>query len=274
MWPRTLTAVCICIMTCSPALREPHADDVAPPETPLLPDTAPPLAEAPTQDTPFYQPDPNGRPVVILRRDAPNMRYASLDAPSCEAELGKRAITFARGEPTPGVLAPVRLRGPLHGVAIHSNLPLASREHAAMEIFDCRLVLALDDLAAMVAERGVVEMIHLSAYRPRAQFGCTPKYAGKQHCAALAVDVATFKLRDGGTLDVQRDFHGRIGQATCGELTGPNPATEPAKALWAIVCDAAARATFHVILTPNFNAQHVNHFHFEITPNAGWMLIH
>jgi hypothetical protein len=43
--------------------------------------------------------------------------------------------------------------------------------------------------------------------------------------------------------------------------------------LWGFVCDAAEQAMFNVILTPNFNKQHKNHFHLEITPDAAWMLI-
>jgi hypothetical protein len=43
--------------------------------------------------------------------------------------------------------------------------------------------------------------------------------------------------------------------------------------LWGFVCDSAERAVFNVILTPNFNKQHKNHFHVEITPDAAWMLI-
>ncbi len=243
--------------------------------------SAPPPAPA-ASGGPFWEPTDTGRAVPILRDDAPNVRYAAMDAASCEAELGKRGVPFVRAEPTPGVLAPVRLRGPLGvtapfgpsaapsartsgGVTIHSMLPVAQRAHAPMEIFDCRLVLALDDFSAMLAKRGVVEMIHLSAYRPRKQFGCTKKYDGKQHCGALAVDIAEFKRKDGTSLVVQRDFHGKVGEPTC-----PSRPNE----LWSIVCDAADRAIFNVMLTPNFNAQHFNHVHVEITPDAGWMLIH
>jgi hypothetical protein len=225
---------------------------------------APPAATA--SAGPFWQQVDGGHAVPVLRGDAPNVRYAALDRASCETELERRHVPFIRAEPTLGVLAPVRLRGPLSGVSIHSLLAPAERERAPLEIFDCRLVLALDDFSAMVAKRGVVEMIHLSAYRPRSQFGCTPKYDGKQHCGALAVDLATFKRADGSTLGVQRDFHGRVGSSTC---TGPPP-----NELWSIVCDAADRAFFNVILTPNFNAQHFNHIHVEVTPDAGWMLVH
>jgi hypothetical protein len=265
--------LCLLGLTCAPS--ETVMVEVAPPSAPfdavpteLVPPAVaePPAPSAPEERGPFWEPTPTGRAVRILRSDAPNMRYAAMDRATCEAELARRRIDFVPAAPTPGVLAPVRLRGPLSGgVTIHSTLPPAARARAAMEIFDCRLVLALDDFSAMVAKRGVVEMIHLSAYRPRKQFGCTRKYDGKQHCGALAVDIAELKRRDGTALVVRRDWHGHVGMPTC--PARPNE-------LWAIVCDAADRAIFNVMLTPNFNAQHFNHLHVEVTPDARWMLIH
>lgn len=196
-----------------------------------------------------------------------------MDRATCEGELTRRNVAFVRGAETPGVLAPVRLRGPLNGVSIHSGAAPAQREKSPYEIFDCRLVLALHDFSALIAWRGVVEMIHLSAYRPQAENGCTPRYVGKQHCAALAVDVGYFKLRDGTTLNIEKEFHGRIGQETCGGTASPNPPSAAANELWGFVCESTRRGLFNVILTPNYNQQHHNHFHLEVTPDAEWMLI-
>jgi hypothetical protein len=221
-----------------------------------------------------YDPDPDGRPTAILRDDAPNMRYAALDTATCEAELVRRGVPFARGEATAGVMAPERLRGPLHGVTISTGASQAVREKSTMEIFDCRLVLALDDFAAMAAPRGITQMLHISAYRPKSANGCTDKYPGLQHCAALAVDIAQFRLSNGSVWNVQKDFQGQIGAATCGPTARAPGPTAASQGLHALVCDAAARGIFHVMLTPNYNAEHFNHFHVEITPNANWMLIH
>jgi hypothetical protein len=229
---------------------------------------------APVHGGPIYDPDPEGRPTAILRDDAPNMRYAAIDPASCEGELQRRGVPFVRGEPTAGVLTPERLRGPMHGVMISTGAPRAVQEKSAMEIFDCRLLLALDDFAALASPRGVVQMLHISAYRPKNANGCTAKYPGKQHCAALAVDIARFKLADGTYWDVQKDFHGRIGIATCGPTAQPPAPTPVSTSLWSLVCDAAARGIFNVMLTPNYNAAHFNHIHVEITPDAEWMMIH
>lgn len=195
---------------------------------------------------------------------SPVLGYAALDRDACEGELTKRGIAFARAEDTPGVRAPVRITGPLHGVAIHSPLPSAQRARSRADLVDCRLALALDDFAASLAPRGIVEVIHLSAYRSKTEGGCTVKYPGEQHCAALAVDVASFAKRDGTKLVVERDFHGKVGSLTC--ATGAPPPNE----LWNIACGAAGKQ-FQVVLTPNWNAEHRNHFHLELTVHD-WVL--
>jgi hypothetical protein len=251
-----------------------YAPAPAPAPAPVpAPAPAPALASAPSTG-PVYEPDPEGRPVEILRTDAPNIRYAAMDGATCEAELARRGAPFTRGEPTGDVVTPERLRGPLHGVTISTGAPAAVVARSPMEIFDCRLLLALDDFAAMAASRGITAMLHISAYRPKTQHGCTAKYMGLQHCGALAVDIASFKLADGTTWNVQRDFHGRVGAGTCGPSALAPAPTVASAGLHALVCDAAARGIFHVMLTPNHNAEHFNHVHVEVTPHAEWMMIH
>jgi hypothetical protein len=236
--------------------------------------TGPAAPASEPSDVPVYRPDSEGRPTEILRDDAPNRRYASMAAAACEIELVRRGVPFVRGEATPGVAAPIRLRGPLRGVSIHSALNAAARESSPMEIFDCRLVLALDDFAALANTRGITEMVHFGAYRPKSAHGCTPKYDGLQHCGGLAVDVGSFRRSDGTAWSVEKDFHGKIGTATCGSTAHPLSSTPASQGLWSLVCDSAARGIFHVILTPNHNQEHFNHLHLEVTPGADWMLIH
>jgi hypothetical protein len=239
----------------------------------------PPDAPGPTAHGrgPYYEPDPGGYASAVLRADAPNMVYAAMDGAVCEKDLAKRGVAFEKYDAdraaAPGVVTPLRLRGPMHGITVRSGLPAAERAKAPLEIFDCRLLLALDDFAAMIAKHDVVEMLHLSAYRSRKNGGCTPRYDGKQHCAALAVDIAQFKKKDGSTLVVDRDFKGKVGTKTCTHAVRQAVRDVLTAELWGFVCDAAEQAMFNVILTPNFNKQHKNHFHLEITPDAAWMLI-
>jgi hypothetical protein len=85
------------------------------------------------------------------------------------------------------------------------------------------------------------------------------------------VDVAAFKRRDGTVLNVERDFHGRIGTLTCRGGTHPAPETPAADELWELACGAAGR-TFLVVLTPNWNREHRNHLHLELTTHE-WVLV-
>ena len=195
---------------------------------------------------------------------SPVLAYAALERDGCEAELRKRSMPFLRAEDVAGVRAPVRLTGPLHGVAIHSPLPVAQRAKSRADLIDCRLALALDDFATALGSHAIVEVVHLSAYRSSKERGCTAKYPGEQHCAALAVDVASFTRKDGTKLVVERDFHGKVGSLTC--ATGAPPPNE----LWEIAC-AAAGKQFQVVLTPNWNAEHRNHLHLELTVHE-WVL--
>jgi hypothetical protein len=200
---------------------------------------------------------------------APAMRYAALDANACETELGRRHISFKRvNEPTRGVLAPVRLEGPLSGVAFHSMLPPKKRETSPYEIYDCRLVLALDDYAKILARYDVTEVIHFSVYRPP-----SPKLAGlgKRHSGALAIDAAIFKTKDGKTLSVEKDFHGRIGGKPC--FKGATALPGETGTMRHLVCDAAEAQLFNVMLTPDYNWQHRNHFHLEVTAGVKWMFV-
>jgi hypothetical protein len=204
---------------------------------------------------------------------APSQRYARLGRTACEAELAQRGIAFTRVDSARGVLEPLRLGGPLHGITYHSWEPAAQRPTSTLEIIDCRLVLALDDFSAQLAAHDVVEVVHFSMYRPPPLRWAAGKIASR-HPGGLAIDIASFVKRDGTKLVVEHDFHGRIGASTCGPGTGPHPATPQAIELRRVLCDAADAKLFNVLLTPDFNWPHRNHFHLEVTADAKWFYVH
>ena len=200
----------------------------------------------------------------------PAVYYGQLSQADCEAELVARHIDFIR-ETASGVLAPVRLTGPLRGVTFRSDARDSVRATSPYEIADCRLVLALDDFAQILNRHDIVEVRHYSMYRPPRSFDGA---IGKRHPAALAIDTGRFIDRSGVELDVDRDFHGAIGDKTCGEGAGPRSPTAAALALRAILCDTVDAQLFNVVLTPNYNRPHRNHFHLEITAGVTWFLVH
>lgn len=237
-----------------------------------VPEPSPPLSASGGPLTPWMAdsatwrgrgPPPTTFSLFQIPQGSPVLVYASYPRDVCEAELRKRQIAFHRAADLAGVRAPVLLDGPLHGVTFHSRAP-----HTEL---DCRLVLALDDFATTLAAHDIVGANVFSSYRSPNENGCTNKYAGEQHCAALAADVGLFEKKDRSVLSVDKDFHGKIGLLTCKATAGPKPATPAAKELWELACGAAGRQ-FQVILTPNWNEQHRNHFHLELTTHD-WVLV-
>jgi hypothetical protein len=204
-------------------------------------------------------------------RDTPAYRYAQLSPAECEAELDNRHIGFTRETGT-AVLAPVRLTGPLHGVVFRTDQPDKVRPTSPYEIADCRLVLALDDFAQVLARHDIVEVRHYSIYRPPHHW--PEDKIGSRHDGALAIDAGRFIDSSGAVLDVDHDFHGAIDAPTCGERAAPRPATPAALALRAILCETVEQRLFNVVLTPNYNRPHHNHFHLEVTAGVTWFLVH
>lgn len=204
--------------------------------------------------------------------DSPVYRYAAMSQADCEAELAVRHIEFTQ-EIALAVAEPVRVTGALHGVVFRTDQSAKARTTSPWEIADCRLVLALDDFAEILSRHDIVEVRHYSMWRPPSKSWPDDKI-GTRHDGAMALDAGRFIDKDGHTLDVDKDFHGAIGARTCGDGAAPHPSTPGALALRAILCEVADRRLFNVILTPNYNKPHHNHFHLEVTAGVAWFLVH
>jgi len=198
---------------------------------------------------------------------SPAYHYNNLSQADCEAELTKRKVPFRRETASTGVRAPVRLTGPLHGVVFRTDESDKARATSRYEIGDCRLILALDDFSEILASNDIVEVRHYSMYRPPGKEWPEGKDATR-HAGALALDAGRFIAKDGSVLNVDKHFNGALGAKTCGEGAGPKPVTAEATKLRGIVCAAVDKRIFNVVLTPNFNKPHHNHFHLEVT--EGW----
>lgn len=221
------------------------------------------------------KPKPGAHPRLAVPDEppaTPAFRYAQLDADACLAELDARDIPYKR-ETAAGVANPVRLTGPLHGVTFKTDVPEKQRATTPWEIGDCALVLAMDDFAKILETHDVVEVRHYSMYRAPGKTWPEHK-VGIQHIGGTALDAARFVKSDGDTLDVLKDFHGAIGARTCGDGAAPHPATAKAVELREILCDAVEQHLFNVVLTPDYNRPHKNHFHLEVMRGVKWFLVH
>lgn len=200
-------------------------------------------------------------------------RYAEMRPEDCLAQLDARKVPYERFEATAGVDTPVILTGPLRGVTFKpSYRPPPDSKIPLSTIADCRLAVGIDDLALLLHEHGVVEAEYLSMYRRRGLGFIKP---GRRHPAGLAIDLATVTLGDGTKLSVQYDFHGRVGAQTCGEKASPPTKDTPGARFWReIACGLADQTTFNLVLTPNYDGGHNDHFHLEVRTGIRWVLYH
>jgi len=238
---------------------------------------APPDAPAPDRTSP-----PDAAPDVAL--DAP--RDAAIDAPrdaprdvaadlaadvasvplpgavpagaACYELLTRIGVTYTRAGATRGVVDPVTVSMPLNGVNFRSS----SFTAAARPLFmDCRLAVALWHFTNALRTRwNVTDVAHLGIYNYRVIAGTTTL---SQHSYATAIDLANFRTADGTTHSVNNDFT-MNGQPTC----PPRATSARDRLLKEVACWMYDSRVFHIILTPNYNAAHRDHFHCDLSPGA------
>lgn len=236
-----------------------------PPEQPVTPaPDLPETLEQPPIRHAFQEPLPGPERLA----SSPARRYANLSAAQCRAELQRRKLPAKpAGGPASGVANPVRLAGPLSEVRF-----IAPGSRSVYGMLDCRLVLALEELAALLREQGVTAVHVDNFYRPRARLPGR-KSKRSQHAYGLAIDMMGLTFSDGRTLTVERDWDARPGAAACGDESsaadlGPNAIT-----LRNVVCAIARAGLFHHILTPNYDAAHADHFHLDIKRDARALVV-
>ena len=196
-------------------------------------------------------------------------RYAETTKKECLAELELRGVPFRKASAKTvrrarGIDAPVHLIGELRGVRFeHAHPPARPKEGPLM---DCRLLLALDDLATIAGDRGIATVQYNSVHRR----GWGKK--GHRHPAGVAIDVVGFVKADGAELDVKDDFHGHgIGSKTCGEDAPEAPPGE-AHELRELVCALHEASVFNLILSPHYDRRHDDHLHLEVRRGIKWFL--
>lgn len=224
-----------------------------PPAAAAVPPPVAPAAAAPPAVYAFHRAFDRA-----LDEGAPARRLADLTPAQCREEIARRELPVVRSKTAAkGVASPFRVSGPLRGVALRTAP--ASSPYGTM---DCRLALALDEMAGIVATFGVREVRIDNTYRPSAHLPGRKKLS--QHAHALAADVVSMTLEDGRVLSVAEHWHAPIGSAPCGPDATVDPPTDEAILLRTIVCEVAARGVFHHVLTPSYDAAHRDHLHLDI----------
>ena len=219
-----------------------------------LRDASPEPSAIPETGHSFQEPMPPRE----LARGAPALFAANLSPSSCLAEIRRRhlAVEHDKG-PASGIAAPVRITGPLRGIRF-----VTPGKRSVYGKLDCRLALALDELAGVLERHGIVTVRVDNLYRPRARL--PGRRVKSQHRYGLAIDLMAFELADGTELVVEHDWKGNRDGVPCGPESRLVEPTDRAIALRNAVCDVARTGVFHHILTPSYDEAHRDHLHLDI----------
>ena len=169
----------------------------------------------------------------------------------CTAELDARGVAWTKAS-RPGIAHPVQITGSVGGIALTSaDQPL---------IIDCSLAVSLDEAGHYLRGLGIDHATFSSAYSRRNVRGTNRP---SKHSFGLAIDVHTFSGPDLGTMRVDRDYEQGLGDDV--DCVGA-PLSQAGAVLKVLQCQLVRSGLFHLVLSPDYDDAHHDHFHLEATP--------
>jgi hypothetical protein len=182
----------------------------------------------------------------------------------CLGVLRARNVAFSEGPALKGVRTPVTLDGD------RFTPRLAPRLGRPPEM-DCQLAVALVDARPIFQRLGVTQLDYSAAYDYRNRRHSSQL---SMHAAGLAIDVHVFHGNDREYV-VARNFQ-RHRSAWLASRQRPrwfddcvgHPRRPGARTLRSLACQLRVDDDFRVILTPDDNRDHHDHFHLEAYPDV------
>lgn len=181
--------------------------------------------------------------------------------PSCYQELADRGVAFEPDIRPPDTVAgssrqcfvddAVWLERSVLGV----DLVYAFDASLDTTLAACSLGLALADTADDLRPRGVTELHHMGTYACRTVSGTSTL---SRHAYGDAIDISGFRFADGRTYTLVGDWEHDTTRYT----------TSAGRWLFDVASGWHTRRLWSVILTPNYNAAHDDHFHVDLTPGS------
>jgi len=171
-------------------------------------------------------------------------------AGDCYAQLDARHVSYKRTK-KPGIALAVEITGPLGGVTYSGYDAL---------VIDCSLAVSLDEIGRYVTAMGIDRAAFSSAYSRRTVRGTNRP---SKHSFGLAIDVAGFTGNDLGTVRIDRDYEQGLGDAV--DCVGA-PLTQGGAVLKILQCQLVRSGLFHLVLSPDYDDAHHDHFHLEASP--------
>ncbi len=176
---------------------------------------------------------------------------ADADA-GCLAELDARGVAYTRTGKK-GIAIGVEVQGPLGGVTFRgsSGTPL---------VIDCSLAVSLAEAGPYLRALGIEEAVFSSAYSRRNVRGTNKP---SKHSYGLAIDVHQLVGPEAGTLAIALDYEQGLGDTV--DCVG-QPLTAGGAILKTLQCQLARSGLFRLVLSPDYDDAHHDHFHLEARP--------
>jgi hypothetical protein len=184
---------------------------------------------------------------------------------ACDGELAQLGLSYiaaenpmehpaGRPDLTCDVEGAIRLSSPVRGVTYASSFSGA----ASPMFMRCELAVALAALADYLSELDIVRVAHMGTYNCRTIAGSDSL---SMHGLGLAIDIAGFVDAQGVEYSVLNDWEDGV----------DSPVTDKGRLLYEVAHQMLERGVFNIVLTPEFNAAHDNHFHVDLTPGADFI---
>jgi hypothetical protein len=173
---------------------------------------------------------------------------AVADPKACLAELDARKVAYKPAR-RPGIANAVEITGTLGGIRYSTySQPL---------VIDCSLAVSLEEAGRYAKALGIEKLFFSNAYSVRTVKGTNRP---SKHSFGLAIDVHSF-----GDLRVDRDYEQGLGDDV--DCVG-KPLTQGGATLKILQCQLVRSGLFSLVLSPDFDADHHDHFHLEAKPWA------
>ena len=177
--------------------------------------------------------------------------HAESTAATCRAELDARKIVYKRIT-RKGIANAIEVTSALGGITYASD--------GAGLILDCSLAVSLDEAGSYLTALGFSQAYFSGAYSRRNVRGTNRP---SKHSFGLAIDVHRFMGAQLGTVRVDRDFEQGLGDQL--DCIGA-PLTEAGAALKIAQCQLVNSGLFSLVLSPDYDDAHYDHFHLEVVP--------
>lgn len=190
----------------------------------------------------------------------PRKRAAKPKAPAvvrhaCYERLDELGVDWKPARPRKGIKLPVEVTGALGGVTYATWGPRAL-------ILDCSLVYSLALAGGYFVEAGITRATYSSAYERR---NVRRTKRPSNHSYGLALDVHAVSGPHAGKLELDDDFEQGLGDGA--DCVG-DPLTTGGWVLKLLHCRLERSGLFRIVLSPDYDQDHHNHFHVEALPWA------